>query len=298
MNDQAKQNKKPVSDTSNGSVNTMQLLRWMFGSWKVIAGVATLVTGAAIFYALTATEIYLAEVLLVPVIGEKNTGSGLSHLLKSSVMDGMSFSSSQKNHALATLKSRKFLGRFIKEKNLLPILFENQWDENSKEWKIKSGAKHPTEALAFHAFSGLLDLNEESKTGLITLSVFWKDPQLAAEWANELIRYLNEDLRMKAIDDSKKKIGYLEKELSKTKIRDMKEILYSLLESEESKSMLANVNEEFALAVIDPAVVPEERVKPNRRLIAICGGFGGLFLGAFTVFLLEFLRDFRSSSSF
>ena len=47
----------------------------------------------------------------------------------------------------------------------------------------------------------------------------------------------------------------------------MRAVLYNLLESEKQKAMLANVNEDFALEVIDPAVAPQTREKPKRKLI-------------------------------
>ena len=61
----------------------------------------------------------------------------------------------------------------------------------------------------------------------------------------------------------------------------MRAVLYNLLESEKQKAMLANVNENFALEVIDPAVSPEIREKPKRKLIVILGGLLGVFTGIF-----------------
>jgi uncharacterized protein involved in exopolysaccharide biosynthesis len=58
--------------------------------------------------------------------------------------------------------------------------------------------------------------------------------------------------------------------------------------------MLANVNEDFALEVIDPAVAPETREKPKRKLIVAMGGVCGCFLGIFTVFIAQFLQKIKS----
>jgi len=113
---------------------------------------------------------------------------------------------------------------------------------------------------------------DQEKSGLITLSISWKDPGIAAQWANRLVKQLNEQLRQKAITDSKKRVGYLEQELAKTTLQDMRDVLYNLLESEKQKAMLANVNEDFALEVIDPAVAPKTREYPKRKLIVALGG--------------------------
>ena len=108
---------------------------------------------------------------------------------------------------------------------------------------------------------------------------------MAAEWANDLVKQFNEQLREQAIADSQKRVGYLEQELAKTTLQDMRAVLYNLLESEKQKAMLANVNENFALEVIDPAVAPETWEKPKRKLIVALGGVCGGFLGHFCGFL-------------
>ena len=88
----------------------------------------------------------------------------------------------------------------------------------------------------------------------------------------------------------------MEQELAKTTLQDMRAVLYNLLESEKQKAMLANVNEDFALEVIDPAVAPQTREKPKRKLIVALGGVCGGFLGIFAVFLRQFMRKLKSSS--
>jgi uncharacterized protein involved in exopolysaccharide biosynthesis len=57
--------------------------------------------------------------------------------------------------------------------------------------------------------------------------------------------------------------------------------------------MLANVNEDFAFEVIDPAVAPETREKPERQLIVALGGVCGIFLGIFSVFFIQFLNKIK-----
>jgi len=56
------------------------------------------------------------------------------------------------------------------------------------------------------------------------------------------------------------------------------------------------VNEDFALEVIDPAVAPESRSKPNRKLIVVLGGVCGVFLGIFAIFFGQFLHKLNSSN--
>ena len=60
--------------------------------------------------------------------------------------------------------------------------------------------------------------------------------------------------------------------------------------------MLANVNEDFALEVIDPAIAPEMVYKPKRNLIISFGGLCGVFLGIFVVFFGKFIQKLKSSA--
>lgn len=278
-------------------IDLLELIRALLHAWKMIAGITTLCTGLAVARALFAPEVFKAETLLAPVQEEKTgASSSLSQFGGLAAMAGISIpSDSNVEQVLATLQSRKFLRVFIKEKNLLPILFKEIWDADRKAWILDSKGDEPTEQKAVESFKGLLSVDLDKESGLITLSVSWKNPDVVAEWTNDLVKQLNEQLRVEAIADSKKRVGYLEQELAKTTLQDMRAVLYNLLESEKQKAMLANVNEDFALEVIDPAVVPANRVSPKRKLIVALGMLSGVFLGIFVVFFFQFLKKLKSS---
>ena len=212
-------------------------------------------------------------------------------------MAGISIpSGSNTEQVIATLESRRFLSLFLNNNKLLPVIFEDLWDAEKQVWIVESDQDEPTPNDSYSALKGAITIDKDKNSGLITLSVSWSDPVIAAEWANDLVKQLNEQLREQAIQDSKKRVGYLEKELAKTTLKDMREVLYNLLESEKQKAMLANVNEDFALEVIDPAVAPRVREKPKRKLIVALGGVCGGFLGVFAVFFFQFLEKLKSSS--
>ena len=54
--------------------------------------------------------------------------------------------------------------------------------------------------------------------------------------------------------------------------------------------MLANVTDEFAFKVLDPAFVPEERIKPKRKKMILLGGLIGLFTGIGFVFTINYMK--------
>jgi uncharacterized protein involved in exopolysaccharide biosynthesis len=304
MTEETKSSTKYVMVESSLSVDEdeidlLELIRTLLNAWKTIVSITIVCVGLAVAYALYSPEVFKAETLLVPATEEKSgASSALSQFGGLAAMAGISIpSDSNVEQVVATLQSRKFLRQYIDGKKLLPVLFDDIWDAENQSWLVKTQEDQPTEQKAVDAFKGILSVDEDMKSGLISLSISWKDPVVAAEWANELVKQLNEQLRKKAITDSQKRVGYLEQELAKTTLQDMRAVLYNLLESEKQKAMLANVNEDFALEVIDPAVAPEVREKPKRKLIVALGGVCGGFLGIFAVFFAQFLRKLKSSSS-
>ena len=277
-------------------IDLLELIRTLLQAWKTIVGITIVCFGLAVAYALHAPEVFKAETLLAPASEEKSAASSaLSQFGGLAAMAGISIpSDSNVEQVVATLQSRKFLRKYIEGKKLLPVLFEEIWDADSQSWLVQNQEDEPTWQKAVKNFKSILSVDEDKKSGLISLSISWKDSGVAAEWANDLVKQLNEQLREKAITDSQKRVGYLEQELAKTTLQDMRAVLYNLLESEKQKAMLANVNEDFALEVIDPAVTPENSEKPNRKLIVSLGGVCGVFLGIFAVFLAQFLRKLKT----
>ena len=280
-------------------IDLLELIRTLLQAWKTIVGITIICVGLAVVYALYSPEVFKAETLLAPATEEKSgASSALSQFGGLAAMAGVSIpTDSNVEQVVATLNSRKFLRTYINQNKLTPVLFDEIWNAETQAWMVPTVEDEPTEQKAIESFKACLSVDEDKKSGLINLSISWKDPEVAAKWANDLVKQLNEQLREQAISDSRKRVGYLEQELAKTTLQDMRAVLYNLLESEKQKAMLANVNEDFALEVIDPAVAPEIREKPKRKLIVALGGVCGGFLGIFTVFFAQFLQKLKSPST-
>ena len=295
-------NNRIITETSPSipkeEIDLLEYIRTLTNSWKIILVVTILFTVLSIFYALYLPEVYKAETLLAPAQEEQSGGSStIGQFGGLAAMAGITIpSNSNVERVFATLKSRVFLKNYISNKGLLPVLFDKLWDESTSSWKLADNQIEPTLDDGFFLIEGAIDIDKDTESGLITLSLSWTNPEVLAGWTNDLVKELNERLRQKAITVSKKKVGYLEQELAKTTLKDMRNVLYSLLESEKQKAMLANVNEDFALEVIDPAVTPIFRVKPNRKLIVILGGICGIFIAMFSILFFDLIKKIRYSN--
>jgi uncharacterized protein involved in exopolysaccharide biosynthesis len=245
---------------------------------------------------------YEAQTVLEPVTTQTG-GSGLGGALGSTLSQlggvaslvGVSLggASGGSQEAIATLQSEVLTEQYIRTHNLLPILYARLWDDTHKSWTTSDPDKLPTPWKGNRYFStSIRNLEVSSKTGLVTLTISWKDPKLAAEWANGMVAMANDYLRQKAISEADRDIAYLNDEASKTSVVEVRTAINALMENEIKKSMLARGNLEYGLKVIDPAVAPERPTYPKKVLWGLGGGMLGLMIGLLVV-LSERIRTTR-----
>ena len=265
------------------------------GKWIILIAVL-LTTVAATAAALLMTPIYRGEVLLAARADDGgNTGRLAGQLGGLASLAGVRLDSggNEKIEAIAMLRSRTFAERFIREHNLLPILFADIWDDEAKEWLVDEPEAAPTMRRAVRRFNDIRRVSEDAETGLVTLAIEWKDRVIAAAWATDFVKMLNAEMRARAIAEAQQSIAYLQAEADKTSVVELKRVIYSLIEDQIRSIMLANVREQFAFQILDPAVVPDpgEKVRPNRRLMVVLGFILGTMLGVFAVFFRNAVRS-------
>jgi uncharacterized protein involved in exopolysaccharide biosynthesis len=195
---------------------------------------------------------------------------------------GISLPGAGEQAPVAVLKSREFARAFITDLNLMPVFLEGV-KESDKPLDIRDAVR------VFD--TSVRTIAEDKKTGLVTLSIRWKDPDTAAEWANVLVQRLNDRLRQQALTESERNVAYLQKEMASTSVVSLQQSMGRVLEGEMQKLMLARGNEEFAFKVIDRATPPTLRESPKRSLIAIVSMLAGGFLGVLFVFLRKAIQN-------
>jgi uncharacterized protein involved in exopolysaccharide biosynthesis len=263
----------------------------LYHRWLVIGG-TLLGTILALVVAFTTQPVYRAEALLAPV--SPDAGSGSNSLLSGQLgglasLAGVSLGpgNDRKVEALAVLKSRALTYAFVTEAELLPILFAEDWDAEHARWKADDPGEVPGLWEANELFaSELRKVIEDKDTGLVTLAIEWGDPELAAAWVNELIVRTNDRLRSSAIEHAERNIAYLKKQIEQTNIIEVRQSSYRLIESEIKTVMMAQGSDEYAFKVIDPPVVPQDKVRPMRSMIVAAGLVSGFVLSCIPALVL------------
>lgn len=274
----------------------------LYDIWRVLRDYRAMLLGITLLAALLSglaamlmTPVYRAEVLLAPVTDLDERDRYLSPFRdfgNIATITGISLNrQDRRSESIATLKSRKFSEQFIQENRLDKLLFPSLWDEESQRWTVHKKEDIPTLWEAYEIFDGSVrHIREDRNTGLVTLSIEWKDPEVAAQWANELVSSVNATLRRKAVEISEQAIAYLQEQLNRTSVVELQQVLHRLIEAEMKKIIFANINAEFAFKVIDPATVPEEPFKPRVLLLVVLSITIGLMVGVILALIFNAVR--------
>jgi uncharacterized protein involved in exopolysaccharide biosynthesis len=268
------------------SSDLAELIRalWAGRLWIVCGGLSFALIAGIVGFLMT--PIYRSSTVLVPANSNQGSlagslGSALGSLGGLAGLAGLNLNSSNAatDEALAVLQSRQFSDAFIADKQLLPVFFPEKWDAKNHSWNVPRD-KQPTPATAFKYFDRKIrSVTQDKKTGLVILQIEWKDPKLAAAWANELVQRLNVEMQRRALEEANASLGYLEKELAGTNTVETRAAINRLIESQINRRMLANVTEQYAFRVVDRAMPPDpgDKVRPKKALMIIVGGcLGGL----------------------
>lgn len=286
MNDQNTPDDADVAD----------LIRELWRS-KLIIGLFVL-AGAVVAtaQALLISPKYRATIVVLPL--ETDSGSGALGSLASQFgglasLAGISLSGSNKRgESVAVLQSDALIANYITTHNLLPVLFSERWDQKSSSWRAGDQGKIPTVWLACNKFRGKIrTVNENRKSGMVELTIEWSDPRQSAEWANGLVELANAYLRDKTIQEAHRNIVYLTEQAKNTDIVDARRAIFSLLEQEINKEMVARGRQEYALKIIDPATVPETPSTLPSLIRVLLGTIVGGIIGAVTVMVRRAMRN-------
>jgi len=270
---------------NNDEVDLIALLQVLWESKLIVALFVVLFGLASIYFALTTTPIYSAEAVVVKVKESEMGGAaslasqfgGLGSLVGMSMGGGGPGQESQ-----AVLKSRRLTEEFIIRGDLLEELSPGD-DPAFTLWR------------AVKQFRELiLTIREDAVEGIITITIEWNDPAVAARWANDYVALANEIIRTQAREEAERNIEYLNQQISQTNVVGLQRVMYNLIEAETKTLMLANARSEFAFSSVDPAVTPEVRSKPKRKIVVLSGIAIGLIFGILFVFALNIFRQLKT----
>ena len=260
--------------------------RWLLPSIAVLS----ILVAALLAWLVSPT--YRATVLVAPVTRTPDSGqfggssSILGQLSGLASLTGISSTTMKTAESIATLKSKSLTRQYITENNLLPVLYASRWDAAKHRWNTSDADGIPTLWQATRYFDRkILTVTTDTKTGLVTVTIRWRNPVLAAMWANGLVSMTNSYLRARAIAETSRNIAYLNEQANKTDVVQLKRAIYALLQEQINKAMLAKGTKEYAFKVLDPATAPQKPSSPKPLLWIVLAVVAGQIVTLLTCYI-------------
>ena len=270
-------------DTRSDDVDVIALAHALWRARYFVVAVTAFFVIASVYVALTASEIYRAQAVVSEVDANNlSSGSSLGQFAGLGRLAGFNLGQNgSTREARATLKSRRLTEEFVERNALLEQLLPGDAADRSL-WHAVNRFRET-----------VLSINEDTVAGTTTISIEWTDPDTAAQWANGYAALANELLRTRDLEQSENNIRYLESQVKETNVVGIERAIYNLIENEIQTQMLANARKEYAFSVVDPAVPPEMRSKPQRKLIVLSGGVIGALVSVLLLLVWNLIMKIR-----
>lgn len=260
---------------------------------------------ASVFYALSIPNVYQSKVVLAASTSSESNNIDISGTAGALArIAGVNLGSGPDkgpNITVATEKmtSRKFALDFIKnnayEDELLgskgwsssnnKILYNESYDPDKDQLVYI-----PNDTDLYKSYMDRIGVFFDKRTKFTHVSFNHHSPYFAKEILDNLVFTINEEIKNSELRTAEDSIKFLENQISKTNVADLKFIFSKLIEKNIKTILLAEVNPEFVFTVLDPAYVPDLRSSPSRGLICILiTGFGFLFIVTF-IAIFDYLK--------
>jgi|TARA_B100001093_G_scaffold19033_1_gene17229 uncharacterized protein involved in exopolysaccharide biosynthesis len=272
----------------------------LHGKWIIIS-TTTFFAISAVIFSLSLPNVYESEALLSPVGSEAGSSQAMNNIGGIASLAGINISSQPGGNATKALKKVRTLS-FFKE-NILPNIFLpdlmaiNSWDEDSNTItydknlfnnKTLEWVEKPSPQESFKDFEDILKVSQDYDTGFVIISVKHQSPYVAQEWTKLIVNQLNNFFRTNDKREAQAAMNFLNAQMALTSFTEIKQVIAKILQKKMQQLTLIEANEFYVFSYLDPPMVMEEKIEPNRPSICILGTILGGLLGIFIVIIREF----------
>ncbi len=271
-------------NVEDDTVNLADYLRVISKHRRMIFGICVVAVVATAIYSLLLPKSYAATASVVPpfdVLQKTNFASGLG-AVKSPLLDKMMDVTSIADMYVGILKSRSVTDALIERFELAKVYDNPKYISDVREKLADRTSVRVTDE------------------GIVTVTVEDRDPRRAAALANAYVEELDRRNKLLFVGQAaskkiflKNRLKEIEAELSNidnipTREARIKEILFELLTKEYELAKIEEAKSMPTIQVLDEAVVPEKKSKPQRRRMVMLAGIMGMFVGILGAFTREY----------
>ena len=298
-------------------IDILEILSVLFqGKWIIVL-ITSFAAILAVLYSLSLPNLYQSNSVLVPHDSSSSGSSPFQGVSGLASLAGVNLTSQgSDSNSVKAIKKIKTLSFF--ENNILPNIFlpelmaikswnpktnilifdEDIYDESSKTWV--RNFSYPKELIpsaqeSFEVFKKNFSISQDNETGFITLKIKHQSPFVAKKWAEILVDEINLYFEKKDKLKAEKSVLYLNKNIAKTNLTEIKQVMASLLQQETQKLMLIEASESYVFEYLDPPAVMEIKSEPRRSFICILGTIVGFIAGILIVLARFYIFNRRNS---
>ena len=294
-----------LQNTYDDEIDFRELFSTLWLNKKFILILTGIFAVLSVIYSLSLTNLYTSQALLVPTSLNSNSTSQYKALASVAGVN-LDDPSPDVTLAIAFINSKKIIRQLIKHESFLPDLMaakkwhiksnsiiydDDLYDKKNKKWVREVDfpfQQVPSEQEAFELFSEQINITEDKKNQLVTLSVEHISPSVSQQWAEWIIDEANTMVANLRIEESENSIKYLNDQIKLTPYAELRTMFFSLIQENTQNMMLAKVSKQYALTIIDPPLIPEIKSSPQRALIFILGTLLGGMLSILIILVRKY----------
>lgn len=301
------------NDTSaNDEIDIREVFLVLWSQKLLILLITSIFAMSSVFYALSLPNKYKAEVVLAATDSESGgLSAALGQLGGLASLAGVNIQSdtaSESKIAQEIMKSWSFVEQFINDNNIsVEVYAAIDWDQTSnrllinpelfdqdkEEWLIidqnTGDPRQPSSWELYTSFSQIFSLTQDQKTGLIYASIEYFSPELAKEWLDNYVFAINKHMQNRQVEKVSNNIRYLEDQIDKTSITEMKEVFYTIIGEQTKNKMVAAASPDYAFVTVSPSMIPGQKSGPDRATLCILITLVGAFLSMMIALFMHYL---------
>lgn len=271
----------------------------------------------AVFYLHIATYRYTVLLKVAPAQNNSSSSSrGIAGALNGSgigdiaSMAGINLSGGASGSPfqlyIESLPSRSVADIMVRRTDLMKVVFEREWDEETHTWHEPRGLLHsiarsveyalgmplykwqPPDGGRLQAYiENNVSITQSSKQVLVTVAMVQKDPAFAVQFLQALHETTDDQLRQKAFVRSSQYIAYLNQILPSVTVAEQRQAIASSLSEQEKNLMMAGSHAPYAAEPFGNPYATEMPTTPAPLIILPVAVVAGFFLGVILAVILS-----------
>ena len=292
-----------MKNNTKEEIDIIGLLKLIWEGQKIIIATTTVFSIVAVIYSLTLPNIYESKALLSPVNEDIGSNQSMGNVTGLANLAGINISNAANSNSLQAIEKAGTIS-FFKD-NILPNIFlpnlmaVKSWDAETNtifydsdnfDNESQSFIKTPSAQESYKEFKDIFQLSQDYDTGFVTVSIKHQSPFISQQWTDLIVNQINEFFRINDKREAQAAMDFLNAQMAQTSYNEIKLVIAQLLKNRMQQLTLIEANDFYIFSYLDPPMVMEEKIEPNRASIFILGAIFGGMLGILYVIIREFFN--------